>query len=399
MQKEKLIKEKIKFGKEILGPIFYEFCFKLMVYIKTQDPKNTIVLYQARGGLRLRYLFNLFIKNNKFNIECLQKDFFISRLVSINGCLSIDFDYVYSVLMNKKKSESLKNIVFTFLEKDVSVKELSDLNNFKEAYFSESEVGLSLREHFYEQSRIFKSYFQEITENRENIILVDTGWIASTQGVLMHSFNNKNFIGTYLGKWDYDNSNPWYFLSVNGLSIENNNHNYFNKRGSILHYHHLIEDILEPGIPSIKKYTKDFITTKANKKFEDDKIILDKEEDFLFKGVILYFEQTQNRSISKACKEANWAYAKLSKKIFFPNKEDVLVMTVGKRSHDLGNDDESPVNLIKSKGVSLKSKIKNIRQSLWKQGQIRIEFGFFAGLFLRAYYIYYFFKNKGKITL
>lgn len=399
MQKEKLIKRKIKFGKEILGPIFYEFCFKLMAYINTQDPKKTIVLYQSRGGLRLRYLFNMFIKNNKINIECLQKDFFISRLAVINGCLSLDFDYVYSVLINKKRSDNIKNIISAFLERNVSSNELFGFNNFKEVYFSESELGVSLREHFCKQSRMFKLYFQEITENMENIILVDSGWVASTQGILMHSFSNKNFIGTYFGKWDYDSSNPWYFSSVNGLSVENNSYNFFNKRGSILHYHHLIEDILEPEISSVKKYNKYFIDAKLSKNFEDDKNILEKEEDFLFKGIISYFEQTQNKSISKVYKEATLAYNKLSKKILFPKKEDVLVMAVGKRSHDFGNDGEAPVNLVKSVGFSLKPKIKNIRQSLWKQGQIRIEFGFFASLFLWAYYLYYFLKNKGKIVL
>ena len=83
----KIIQERFLFSKNILGPIFYEFCHLLHKEITNNYNDSYIILYMARGGLRLRYLYQLYRKLNNLKCNLTEKDLYISRLACTKSCL------------------------------------------------------------------------------------------------------------------------------------------------------------------------------------------------------------------------------------------------------------------------------------------------------------------------
>lgn len=390
--------EKIKFGEEIFGPIMHEFCDRLRINLKSHE-KNSLVLFEARDGLRIKYLYDLFLKNNNYPNPKNQKEIYISRLSAVEGCLYNDLDYVLEIIVYALRHLTIKDALYTILRKnyDLSPKLANSVMNsktFKEIYFSDK-PGKEIRKHFLKKYNLLGKYITKLIEKKQNIILIDTGWTGYTQAILMRRFK-KNWMGLYFGKWDYRNINPKHFNKIQGISLDSNK-GINNKRESIFHYHHLIEDPLEAKIPSIESYIIKNNNVIPGIKINKKMILPQKENDYFFNGIVNYFNKNKNLSSFEIYKRAEKSYKILSRKIFFPSKKDIDIMSVNQRSADFGmhtyNDAIIRDNIFKS----LRKKNINILMSLWKQGQIAYEFPIISPIVLLTFYFYT--KRKGKVLL
>ena len=52
----------------LLAPVLYEFCCRLWYVAAAFSPESEALLFMARGGLRLQYLFDLFLKVNELEM-------------------------------------------------------------------------------------------------------------------------------------------------------------------------------------------------------------------------------------------------------------------------------------------------------------------------------------------
>jgi len=67
----------------VLGPIFAEFALRLWIFLNTvEDPEDTCILFCARGGLRLRLLFERFLKRAGLESPVVIGDLMVSRLIA-----------------------------------------------------------------------------------------------------------------------------------------------------------------------------------------------------------------------------------------------------------------------------------------------------------------------------
>jgi hypothetical protein len=395
--------KKIEFGEKILGPILYEFCNRLRIYLKAYDKRQTIILYEARGGLRIKYLYNLFLKKNNYISEFEEKEFYISRLAAVNGCLKRDFDYVSKVLVKEFNNNTLGDLTKAILKKrelnipENIINKNVTLSSFKEIYSSNEQYGEILRKHFEEQDKLFSEYLEKLIGEKNKVLLVDTGWTGNTQAILMKAFKDKDWVGLYFGRWDYADVIPWHFYNVNGISIDDNSCKKNNIRSAVFYYHHLIEDPLEPKMSSVEYYVKKNSEIIPQTEKRDNLVRPQKEKDYFFEGIVNYFNKTAKLSNIDIHKKANVAYKILSKKITFPNKTDSIVMAVEPRSADFGRDFCCEPIIRDNIICSLYKKKQNISKAVWRQGQIRYEFPIIAPLILLLYYIYS--RRKGKIVL
>ncbi|QDZ39121.1 hypothetical protein FRE64_03715 [Euhalothece natronophila Z-M001] len=336
----KITQEKTSFAKNILGPIFYEFCHLLHKEIHNNYNHDTdIILYMARDGLRLRYLYQLYRQLNNLKCSLVEKDFYISRLACTKSCFYSDFDYVFDYAI-KTNPEYIKTIY----------RETKLVKN----YYLEHYIKL-------------KKYLDNLVEKKEKIILVDTGWSGNIQIMLMRSFSQYQWIGLYFGKISRHKPDiP--DLNILGISTDDLKHNKY-PRSCISSYFLLIEDILNIDFPSAEGYQDDDGIIMPNTGIASESVIAptSKSNDLFFSGIVEYFKEQSQCNLDQIECQADKAYKKLFRLIKFPKRKEVSMM-------DCTSNDSPLILQADDLEGSLQTKINRIRQAHWKSGQTTLEF-------------------------
>ena len=372
----------IYFGENILGPIFYDFCAKLHWYLERnviQERNDSALLFMARAGLRLRYLYQLYRQLNNLPSICSEEDLYISRLSCVKGCLTNDFDYVVGIIIEEYKNKPIIDVFQRIIELELNLDPRwystpTSKTSFRQIY-EESNCSSLIDTYFREQSQLFAQYIRNFSHNRQRIFLVDSGWTGRTQGMLMREFPEIAWTGLYFGKWAYGKPHPEYFPNIIGLCLDDSVHHQGHPKAALFHYHHLIEDPLEIDFPSVKGYVYEQKTglVVPNTGIAEESVILPNDTDTHFQGIIEYFQTCQQSDLDQISQAANLAYKQLNHLIRFPSKSDLQMMLVGDRSADFGKDVSYPILLQPGKG-NLIAKRRRLIRSLWKEGQVALEF-------------------------
>ena len=401
--KKKLINgEKVnkkQFGYKVLGPIFYNFCEILREYqLCYSDAK---ALYASRAGVRIKDLFILYLKNNGYSESCDQQDFWVSRFSVYKAFLDRDFEYVLPFMINAFLHMTYKNMLKCIIPNSKCdskyANETITLDIFRKIYYEDqSNCSKALRKHFNEQEILFNEYLDQNFSNTKNLLIIDSGWHATGQAMFMRNLKQFNWVSLYFGRWNPTGKNAWHFYNVTGCIIEHNFYNPFKPETAILRYFHLIEDILEPSMPSVEYYLKENGKVISNA----DRSKIKAEKDPLFEGIIEYFNDSKPRiSPYVISLNSKKAIKRLKKMICFPNKKIAELLVTPPRSNDFGKTTATPV-LNFNRSRKLKEKIKSIKRSLWKEGQIAIEFSWLHKLINIIIEIKYYIKHiKRKLIV
>lgn len=289
--------ERYRFAYRFLGPIFLGFCERLRLAINTFPANDTIVLFIARSGLRIRLLLEEYLRYSGRYLMHPVDNFFVSRLSVSKGCyvraerecgINICREFKYAdmnELTNCVFHDSTRKVQALKVSGDVSVERFLKLVN------SEPQ----LNQYLYNQSKLFHQYFDGLTYGRRNVVLVDTGWAGSTQAILMKAYRYLNIYGLYFGKWDYYKTNPEHFNNMMGLIIEDSEFSFRKPQVAILYYHHLIEEPLEPQTHSVEWYISVDGKVVPGPEFNPG-TIWPSSGDRHFSGIIDYVQQNAGTS-------------------------------------------------------------------------------------------------------
>lgn len=331
----------------------------------------------ARAGLRLRYLYQLYQKINQINCQFIEKDFYTSRLCCAKSCLYTDFDYVSSLILKEYQQANGFSEVFECIIKT------QDLNQYFDPRWNQMELSQKnfkviyqespfLRDYFWQQHQKLKKYLDNLLQGKEKIILVDSGWVGNTQGMLMRSFSQYQWRGLYFAKWAKNRPKPAHFDQIEGISIDESVHSK-SPRSCIFSYPLLIEAILELNFPSTEEYKDYQGTIIPNAGIASESMIAPNLNDPYFLGIVEYFKEQTYFNVRNIHDKANEAYKHLFRLIKFPKKSEVSMMEVSSRSVDFGKKGSFPI-LQKAESISsIKAKRDRIRRAQWKPGQVALE--------------------------
>ena len=357
---------KFLFGENVLGPVFYAFCAKLHLFQAGYEDHG-VALYATRGGARLKFLYETFLKNQGLQNIIPQELFYISRFSSAVGCLSNDFEYVASLLQNQFWAKSNQEAIHLLLGENVphaipNGEQPFTLENFKKIYYDSGEISSLLQKNCQEQYSCLFDYLNSLVKEQKKIVLVDTGWTGNTQAVLMRSFPQWEWNGAYFGKWDYRQISPWHFYSVTGLMVEKGLNDF------IFQFHHIVEDPMEPNWDSVVQYYRKngAIENNATTEKSADTVT---EKDEQFAGIKSYFLKTKMMPFDEIEKRSSLALSALKRGLLMPTKKDVDCILTRSRSADYGEDISTSV--FSNKG----SFIEKYKAALWKQGFLVHEYG------------------------
>lgn len=388
------------FAKDFLGPFYAEFCRRLWLFQETQAKNETCALFCARGGIRLRFLYEKFLEKMDLDAPIINHDFMISRLLAAKVSFYKSKDLVLKSLEREFRHANIIQVASSFLPPNLENLNdvLSSINDepansqtINSLFFGEGEVSKIINEHLLEQTSLFDDYIQGIMENHQKAMLVDSGLFGSTQMLLSSAYHEIEWSGYYVARSNYRNDSAPHFNSATGILLESDNYSPTNPVTSLLKYWHLIEMPLEADVESVTHLILG----------EDDEVISNlqvagwKKQAFsdecpFFRGILAYFEDLNSSEFVMCNANYERAISKIADKIHAPSKRDLVSMVVGERSHDFGRKGTSHVldYSLSLRKVCLSRNVKNLfRNSLWLEGQLVYVFGFAGFIACKTFYV------------
>ena len=389
-------RERFDVGRDLLGPIFYDFCRQLRLYQAAYAGREPMALFMARGGVRLAWLYRLYLERTGLTAPCPQGLLWTSRFAAAKACLPGDYAYASQVFLREFNratvAEMTPCLIYRDPERDPPLPDIRDLDpalarsrvdqaSFDRLYWHESDLGRALRAHCAEQDRLLAAYLDQTAGRHRLVLLVDTGWFGSTQALLMRRFAQREWIGLYVGRLAEADRDPWHFDRVLGLCCSGAGYDPARPASALFEYHHLVEDPLEIACPSVQGYAAGDGHGRVRAVPQENGLSLAPPRDpqGLFAGVAAYFREARpdasGREIAAA---AGRAAAALGRLIWHPRPDDLAGLTVRPRSADFGRDELVSVTNPPVPLRNLLTKRRQIHQALWSQGQIAREFPRFA---------------------
>ena len=367
----------------LLAPVLYEFCCRLRYLAAAFSPESEALLFAARGGLRLQYLFDLFLKVNKLEMPVRSFPFWISRFAAVKMTFGENQETAVKSLVREFSSGNCRELASALLPGALFPNkaeliaalpaELAEVPVDREKVlllfsgkFPFSEV---LRAHFQEQHDIGKSFIEKQFGSFRTLHLVDTGWYGSTLGSLQAGFPARRWDGLFFGRWNYRGEVPPCFADIIGLMIDAVGLECRDAVDVFLEYHHLIESVLEPDLPSAEYYLPDGSCNAMLPDWEER--VAGGDSDDLWSGVKEYFRQGHSTSLHD-CTEATRRVLKRWKQLLrYPSAREARLLEVPPRSADFGKEQSTGVFFLPQEPGPC-ARWRGIRHSLWPPGCIAV---------------------------
>lgn len=367
----------------LLGPLFYEFCCRLYWMCSNYNSEEDALLFMSRGGLRLKYLYELFLAKNNISSKIRSYPFWISRFAAVKLSFTENPELAVSNIVREFSYTDCKTMAKALLPAELySNKELLldtippeignavvNRENFFNLYYHTCPYSEQLRLHFNDQRRLGMAYLNDDFGCFKYLHTVDTGWFGSTLGSLQTGCRNWQWDALYFGRWNYRDETPWYFNDIVGIMIDARGLNKHNPIDIFLEYHHILEAVLEPDLPSTEYYLPDL---KNNSMIEDwQKKIAGDEDEQMWNGVLEYFDSAPSIALSDVVDSTQKVLKTWKRVLHFPSATEARILEVPPRSADFGKNDKTSIFSI----FPYKNRIeywRNIKRTLWPVGAIAV---------------------------
>lgn len=371
-------------GHDIIGPVINRWMLALHQYVSYLDDGRTSFLFCARAGVRIKKLYDLHVGATNGG-ESAGQLFWTSRVAACKGVFRRFPVGASEILKGEYRHATLKQMVNGILRNHPETNKIInyDSNDFQERganftqWLKSGTTDARIVVNYLDQcGSAFDKYLQELIGDNKKVVLIDSGWQGTSQWLLSNAYPEIEWKGLYFGRIMSKPRDHAFVDHVIGLMFEGEAFNAHNPVSAIVHFHHLIEKLLEVAGPSIEEIPAGLFKGVAQKQIKANvKESLQDQEDRLFRGVYKHILETAERGASVSEIEAAYqkAVPEFERLVLFPTGPEALALGRGERSADFGKTLKVPVlrlpNDFESEGEE-----ERIERSLWKQGQIAIEF-------------------------
>lgn len=367
----------------LLGPIFHEFCCRLWWLTAGLSPENDVLLFMARGGLRLHFLFELFLELNHLPMPISRERFWISRFAAVKLSFAEASDLAADNLAREFAAGTCRDLAAALLPEQLYPEKAgltetlpTDLisapvtrENVLRLFAAPCPFSETLRTHFREQHDIGHTAFDARFGKFAALHAVDTGWFGSALGSLQAGFPGRHWDAFFFGRWNYRGNVPPHFGDVYGLMIDAEGRKVRSGTEVFLEYHHLIESVLEPELPSVEYYLPDGSCNAMIPGWE--KRIEGAGENELWEGVKEYFADRPAMDLC-SCTAATERVLKQWKRLLrYPSPAEARLLEVPPRSADFGKRKTVPVFAVPEQSGAA-ARLRGIKRSLWPAGAIAV---------------------------
>jgi hypothetical protein len=374
---------------DLLGPIFYRFCYKLYLSKRCHPANDSKFLFLSRGGVRLRALYESFLNVNGLGSPVPYEDFYVSRMSLIKASLHHAYEEVVGDFLKEYAWFNADQTFRAFLqpdqyrqwqkcEHDYDLNEVLDRELIDRIVWGGSHASVYLRSILEEQHATYQQYLQQVLGARKHVLLVDTGWSGSILKFMQCLDPERDYTALYFGRYNYGKPDPIWFNRVVGVEVQ---HPGFDRKipiTSIFLNRHLIEGLCEIRWPSVTGYQVH--TGGKVESYEgvppESQVKPDGTEPHAL-GVFQYIEQADvGMNYEAINNKADDAARLLKKRLMYPSRSDLPLLSVPTRSADFGKDIDVPFLAEPIRPLyRLRAKLRQSKNALWQPGQLALEFG------------------------
>jgi hypothetical protein len=364
------------FGRTVLGPVFGEFAVRLhLLLLGLDQPAETRLLFCARGGLRLRLIYEAYLAAAELACPVAHGDLMVSRLIAARTALECGASEAYEELDREFRDDRMGRVVQALTQRDdIAVADPQApftplaLRNF---LAGSSDAARAARAEVAEQNRLFDRRLAAVAGGARRILLCDTGLYGSTVRLLRIGRPDHDWTCALFARSNYKGFSESHFPSTVGLCVESNGFDPTQRRTGVLRYWQLIESCLEPDLPSVVRFTCEAGEPRANLETPGWRDRLPGRPGELFAGVMAYLQALPHRRAAEQIyADAPAAWRRLHDAIVWPGRTESALLAVGRRSRDFGRSE----TVAATPPLGVRAGLRDIKLSLWREGAVAEHF-------------------------
>ena len=346
-----------------------------------RHPQQTVGLFCARGGLRMRRAFETMLEKCALPLDVRLSDFMTSRLASAKAALAYNPDAVIDEVGGIYRRATLRDFLRGFGQTDMPDIPGLDESATPQALraFFDSPHAEPLKDDLAGHLSLYRRYLADHAQDATQLIMVDTGFFGSTHCSMAAAFPEYSWTSILLSRVRKPAIAKKYPHAIIGLWTDQFGYTPFELRTAILRHWQLIEVLFEPGLPSVTSFHEEngrVISNLENNGWQDR--LMDHDTP-MFDGLMSFFETLKPGDQRRFRDISDSAWRRLRQALLFPSASDLDVLAIPDRSLDFGLEGHYKVNLATAQAGFLEA-LRQIRHSPWKEGAAATAFPGFRPL-------------------
>lgn len=361
------------FGRVALGPILAEFCLRLWLFEHFLKDDDAVLLFCARGGLRLHLIYERFLAQTQLPQRLPHAHLMVSRLVAARTAFNPPSAGVLSELEREFSGQSMAEIAAALAQRDDLAMPSQwnapfDKTVFTAILAANTPCVAELKKGVAEQDALFHAHLTACAGKHRHCVLVDTGLYGSTVRMLQEGIPDRQWSALQFARCNYKGLPTPHFPRTVGLSVESDWYKPWDNRTSALRFWQLIEACLEPDLSSVRTFAEGLegAPPYANLQVPGWKSLIEPKQPGLFTGVLTYIDSLNPGTLHEVTTHAGRAWQLLKTAVIWPNEQAVAILSLEDRSRDFGR------TQLRAQFASLNaaSLLEQIRESLWREGAV-----------------------------
>lgn len=366
----------VDLGEQVLGPVVAEFCLRLwQLGAMLDDPEDAVLLFCARGGLRMRVAYEQFLAATGLQTQVRSEPLMVSRVVAMRSALARAVDReqeglgagTVRTLGHEFGRSTVADVARAVSGRDVDgdrgVWEVPVTGDAVWAMLRSPE-GRAVSEALVEQARLFETHLDSLRGGRGRVVLVDTGLHGTTALLLQEAYPELSFSSALMASY-YPPTRSERPARSFGLSLEADGYAPWHRRSVLLRYWHLVEWLFEPELSSVQRFSRgDDGRVRSNLEVEGWERHLEPQPGTLFGGVMTYLAGLGPGAGRRVVPEAAVAWVRLHRTLVLPARVEAETLAVQDRSHDFGRTDSFGARPWRGARAALRG------AAMWREGEI-----------------------------
>lgn len=352
-------------GRDVLGPIFAEFAQRLWLFqFLLPDHDDACLLFCARGGLRLRVIYERFLARTSLQAPLPYGDLMISRLVAARTSIASPGPALVEELGREFEGQTMREVAIALTQDP-----MADLGSAWDHPFAPEAFVALLQDNTAGVRRLtaitdrlngaFRRHVEAVSQGRQRIVLVDTGLYGSTLRLLRAGMPDRQWLAAQFARSNYKGFATPHFDGTVGVSVERDGYVAWNARTTVLRFWHLIESALEPDLASVRTFDDEPIPS-ANLQVPGWQDRIAAARPGLFSGVLAYLDALSPQDLPRVGATAEEGWRRLHRLVIWPKPADVALFSLAPRARDFG----------RTEAVHQFPGSNPIRSSLWREGAL-----------------------------
>jgi hypothetical protein len=335
-------------GRTVFGPVFAEFCLRMHLLtslLEAQRPGDGVLLFCARGGLRMQLGWERFLVATGLPEPMPAAPLMVSRLAAIRPAVARTLTEDLPGLLPAVE----RTVAYEFARNDLAhtVRALSGAEAAGVhtepttpaglAALLRSPDGAAAAAAIVEQGALFTRHLDAARAGRSMPVLVDTGLFGTTRAVLADAYPDLDVRSLLLARTlraDLVEQQRGTF----GLSVEAEVYSSIRRRTALMRYWHFVEWLFEPSLPSVTRFEETPDGVRSNLETPGWQHTLEADPGSVFAGVLAHLDGLRPDTVADIPRAADRAWSGLRRAVVWPTPAVGHALGVGTRSHDFGRE-------------------------------------------------------------